>query len=230
MNRIVGIYKITSPSNNIYIGQSVNIEKRFKRYKSLDCVKQIKLYRSFLKHGIENHKFEIVKECNEDKLNILEREYQEFYNSVNFGLNCLFTKTNDKSGSCSEETRIRIKNGMIGRKITWGDKISKSKKGNTIVSEITKNKISLSLTGRKQSKETKLKRAKKITGSNNGMHGILGHKNHFAKKVSQYSLSGEFIKVYDCIKYAIEETGAKNIGECANGNRKTAKGYIWKWD
>jgi len=34
---MIGIYKITSPSNKVYIGQSINIEKRFKSYKRYDC-------------------------------------------------------------------------------------------------------------------------------------------------------------------------------------------------
>jgi len=44
---MVGIYKIISPTNKIYIGQSTNIENRWIKYKCLDCKVQIKLYRSF---------------------------------------------------------------------------------------------------------------------------------------------------------------------------------------
>ena len=50
---------ITSPLNKIYIGQSINIENRWKQYKRLGCKKQIKLYNSFIKYGVENHTFEI---------------------------------------------------------------------------------------------------------------------------------------------------------------------------
>ena len=60
---ICGIYKITSPSEKNYIGQAVNINKRFYRYKSLDCSQQIILYKSFIKYGVENHIFEIIEEC-----------------------------------------------------------------------------------------------------------------------------------------------------------------------
>ena len=48
---MIGIYKITSPSNKIYIGQSIDIEKRFYYYRKLYCLKQVKLYRSFIKIG-----------------------------------------------------------------------------------------------------------------------------------------------------------------------------------
>jgi len=45
---MVGIYKITSPSGKIYIGQSINIEKTWKyRYKNLNaCKRQTILYNS----------------------------------------------------------------------------------------------------------------------------------------------------------------------------------------
>ena len=58
---MIGIYKITNPTNKIYIGQSTNIGNRFKHYKSLDCKRQSSLYKSFLKHGVENHNFEIIE-------------------------------------------------------------------------------------------------------------------------------------------------------------------------
>ena len=44
----IGIYKITNLINGkIYIGQSVNILKRWLSYKKLNCKGQPKLYRSF---------------------------------------------------------------------------------------------------------------------------------------------------------------------------------------
>lgn len=102
---MVGIYKIISPNNRIYIGQSVDIEKRFKSYKRLYVKnqKQTKLHRSFIKYGVLNHKFEIVLECKESELNNYERYYQELYNCLEDGLNCNLTSTNDKSGKVSKE-------------------------------------------------------------------------------------------------------------------------------
>ena len=51
------IYKITSPSGKVYIGQSRNLIKRLRDYKCRDNSKQIRLNESFRKHGVENHKF-----------------------------------------------------------------------------------------------------------------------------------------------------------------------------
>ncbi len=63
MKKICGIYKITSPSKRVYIGQSLNILLRFSYYKRMSCVKQTKLYRSLKKHGVEKHSFDIVHVC-----------------------------------------------------------------------------------------------------------------------------------------------------------------------
>lgn len=76
------IYKITSPSGKIYIGQTVNFKRRMQKYKSLLCKKQSKLYSSLLKYGFENHKIEIIFEQAELDINLLnakEKEYYDFY-------------------------------------------------------------------------------------------------------------------------------------------------------
>lgn len=104
---IIGIYKITNPSDKIYIGQSVNILKRFKRYKS-PSKSQKALYNSFNKYGYDNHIFEILEEYSKEQLNERERYYQDFYNVLQFGLNCRLTCTDDKSGSMSEETKQKM--------------------------------------------------------------------------------------------------------------------------
>jgi len=139
---MIGIYKITSPSGRIYIGQSRNIDKRFSKYKNINNSKeQIKLYKSFNKYGIKNHIFETVEECLFEELNIRERYYQDFYDVLNSGLNCILTKTNILPTIYSQETK---------------DKLSKASKGRKLPKE-TKLKISESKIGKKLSEEHKLK-------------------------------------------------------------------------
>ena len=146
---MVGIYKITSPSKKIYIGQSNNIERRFKAYYKLRCKGQVILYRSFLKHGVEKHKFEIICECIELELNDKERYYQDVYSVLNGkGLNCKLTKSSDRSGKFSEETKLKISVANKGKKRTLEQK----------------EKIKLVNIGRKATKETKLKMSKSRIG------------------------------------------------------------------
>ncbi len=71
-NKIIcGIYKIISPSDKVYIGQSINVRKRFWMYKKMYCNSQSKLYSSFVSHGVENHIFEIIHICKREELNEL---------------------------------------------------------------------------------------------------------------------------------------------------------------
>jgi hypothetical protein len=123
---ICGIYKITSPNGRIYIGQSINIEQRFKKYFKLHCKQQLRLYSSLLKYGVENHTFEIIEECQQLKLNERERFWQDFYNCINGGLNLKLTHTDGKSGAASEITKLRMsharsgeKNPNYGKKCYW---------------------------------------------------------------------------------------------------------------
>ena len=88
-NKICGIYKITSPSNRIYIGQSTNIQRRFTSYTYYDREyeyynkrnKSSLILRSLQKYGKNEHTFEVIEECSECELNNREIFYIEQYKS-----------------------------------------------------------------------------------------------------------------------------------------------------
>lgn len=146
---MIGIYKITSPTKKVYIGQSVNIERRFSVYKRNECVKQPRLYDSFRKYGVDKHKFEILCECEADELNDKERYYQELFNATEINsLNCVLQKANGLNYITSEESRKRMSNAQLGRK----------------VSVETKLKLSLAHTGKKLSNSHKEKLRLKLIG------------------------------------------------------------------
>jgi group I intron endonuclease len=111
------IYKITSPTDKIYIGQTVNLQSRLNAYKRADerLAKQRKIYTSIKKYGWASHTFEILYCCDGISLNEKERYYQEFFNSVEGGLNCRYTEVEDKSGHLSEETKKILSDKMKGR-------------------------------------------------------------------------------------------------------------------
>ena len=106
----VGIYKITSPSGKVYIGQSNNIRKRKANYKrTVHCKGQVRLYNSLCKHGFDNHEFTVLEYCDVSQLNTRERHWQDFFDVIGLnGLNCKLTKTSDKPMVLSEEARMKI--------------------------------------------------------------------------------------------------------------------------
>ena len=114
---MIGIYKVTNPNGKVYIGQSIDIEKRIGEYNCMrNCQSQFKLFRSLKKYQPENHIFEILEECNAAELNTRERYYQEFYEVLSKnGLNCRLTTSDNKSGKNSLESNIRRSETMVGK-------------------------------------------------------------------------------------------------------------------
>lgn len=150
---MIGIYKITSPSGKIYIGQSIDIKRRFAKYNSLENTKeQPALVRSFIKYGVINHIFEIIEECLFEELNIRERHYQEFYDVLKYGLNCQLVPTDTKPMIVSEETKNKIGYGNKGK----------------VLSEETKQKISKNSAKNMLGKKHKPESIKKLRDFNLG--------------------------------------------------------------
>lgn len=102
-----GIYKITClPTGKIYVGQSVDIFNRWVQYHRLEQkVIGPKLYNSFIKYGLDNHMFEIVKECLKEQLNNEEIKHIEEHSSFLKGLN--LTKGGE-GVKHTEETKRKI--------------------------------------------------------------------------------------------------------------------------
>lgn len=152
---MIGIYKITSPNGRVYIGQSRNIEKRFKQYYRNGCKGQIRLTRSFDKYGIKNHIFEIIEECGFNELNVKERYYQDLYDVIDIhkGMNCFLVRTEEKPYVMTEESRLKRSAAHKGK----------------IVSRETRNKMSKAHKGKIHSPEALLKQ--KRTGKDHFCYG-----------------------------------------------------------
>lgn len=122
MKKLIGIYKITSPSGQVYVGKAVDIKKRHKQYLNLDCKKQPGIYNSLIKHGAINHKFEILEECLREEMVEREGYWQEYFDCVKNGLNCVKVTTENSSSYVCQETKDKIgkankgKPGLIGNK------------------------------------------------------------------------------------------------------------------
>lgn len=225
MEKVIGIYKITSPSGRIYIGQSVDIYKRFYQYSKIkNCKSQIKLYNSFLKHGLDKHIFEIVCICDKIELNEKERYFQDLYSVLENGLNCLLTQTNDKvrllSNECELKRRDSIRKYRIGKKHKDSTiQLYKDTRKGIAVSENTKLKISEKLTGLKRTIETK----SKMSISQKGIKRSVSHLTiHNTKIIIDFN-TGIF---YNGIKEAAlyNKINCNTLKGILNGNNKNNKG------
>lgn len=155
--KVVGIYKITSPSGRVYIGQSWDILQRWFTYRGSNAKGQRVLNSSFLKHGARSHVYEIVHELPTDVDQGMLNQYECFYIDLyrQAGVKMLNIKEGGYGGRHSEETRILIGMKGKGRKGSstsfksgesrertpeWCNRISESLRGKTH-SETTKTKI-----------------------------------------------------------------------------------------
>jgi group I intron endonuclease len=218
---MLGIYKITSPSGKVYIGQSTNIKKRWLHYTALDCADQPKLYNSLIKYGVSNHKFEVLEECEIDLLNEKERYWQELYNVIEKGLNCKLVQTNDRSGYHSKETRKKIgdanrgkPSSMKGRKHTEETKLKMS-----IAAKKSSYKRGKRFKGKKHSEETK----NKISLANKGRPAVN------RRAILQMDLKGNVIREWNSITEALKTTGITGIANVVTGKSKNSGGFIWKY-
>ena len=207
--KICGIYKITSPSGRIYIGQSIDIQKRWNQYKYNSCKSQTKLYNSLKKYGWENHKFEIIEECSKEELSNREKFWESTIEKK-----CLLNiiecgKTPPKNNKQSFIERYGAKEGI--------------KKWNSYI-----NNKSIKASG-------KIAWNKGKTGNQSHMYGIIVKENSKIKQVQnskynklyQYDKEGNFIKEWERISIAKKEL---NISINCTTNLEKIKysgGYIW---
>ena len=87
-----GIYKITNLiTNECYIGQSVDINKRWCEHckcgLGIDTPPGNKLYKAIQEYGLENFTFELLAECSKEELNKKETYFINLYQAKEFGYN-----------------------------------------------------------------------------------------------------------------------------------------------
>lgn len=85
---MTGIYKITNRMNGkCYIGQSVDIKKRWVQHIGNTGRDSNPMYLDFKKFGIDNFDFEVLEECKREELNAKEIYYIKFFDSYRNGYN-----------------------------------------------------------------------------------------------------------------------------------------------
>ena len=179
----IGIYKLTSPSGKVYIGQSWDIFKRFNKYKNLNCIRQSKLYNSLKKYGFENHIREILYDLPQDtSQEILDNlEISTISEYKNNGFDLLNLALGGSRGKHSEESKAKLKERKGENHPSFGKKRSKEfcekRKGEGNANYGNRGEKNPNF-GKKQTEERRLK----TSGENNYWHGKTGNKIHFFGK------------------------------------------------
>lgn len=166
---VVGIYKITSPSGKVYIGQSWNIQERWRQHKNERAYKG-PLQMSFKKHGFGAHLFEIVHtlpiDVDQSIVDAYEILYMELYKNCNAELlNVSPGGLGGKGYKHREEDKKKMSIKAKMRGITQEEitRMHAANKGKPL-SDDRKQKISISLKGYVFTEERKNNISKALQG------------------------------------------------------------------
>lgn len=172
-----GIYMLTNKlTGDIYVGQSVDLRKRFLNYFNLSYLSrrnELIICRAIIKYGYSNFSVTILEYCNKSELDIREQHY---FDTLNPEYNIQKIAGGSSKGLIlSEETKNKISKALkgvyIGEKAYWYGRtmsaatkeiMSSKRKGelNPLYgkshSEDTKELMRQKALGRKHSEDTKL--------------------------------------------------------------------------
>lgn len=195
-----GIYMIKNKINGkMYVGQSVNIEKRWREHCRGYYDGNRPISNAIKKYGKNNFEFTILHECKNDSdlLNKLEQHYIKKYNTYEDRNHYNLTPGGDFCPAKVPEIAKKISKAMSGENHPFYGKhftkehkrkISEANKGR-VLSQETRRKISEANKGKVISQEMR----KKLSEINKGKHHTLearkkiseaekGEKNHFYGK------------------------------------------------
>lgn len=246
---MVGIYKITNKANGkIYVGQSIDIEERWKqhRWKAFNCNEvgyHSAIHAAMRKHGLDNFVYEVLEQCAAEELDEKERYWINLLNCITpNGYNILSggqkyrksTTTCLVCKKCGKEISKESSSGMCHSCVQLKCDISKE----DLQSALTQNNGNFALVGRIYglSDNAIRKRCQHL--------GLPFHsadyktpktlKEPYETPVRQIDKNtNEVIQVFCSANEAARSLGktkGNHITEVCKGKGKTAYGYRWEYD
>lgn len=226
MNNIC-IYKHTSPSGKVYIGQtSLKPENRWNNgrgYKTSPFI-----FNAINKYGWNNIQHEVLF-TGLDQLNadIIEEDLIYYYKQIGKSYNLATGGKVNRGWKLSEESKKKLSEAHKGKKM----------------SDEAKEKLRILSTGRTHSDETKEKMRLNNLGENNPNYGkspseeirekiSKARKGKGTKKVEQIDKNTlEVIRVWDSLSEVERQLNipVTNISKVCKGKQKTAGGYKWRY-
>ena len=226
-----GIYMIQNTINGkIYIGQSIDIELRFKSHKNKlerGNHDNIHLQKSWRKYGKEKFEFDILCECEEEKLNETEEYY--IFELMTYNSRIGYNKNyGGSSGRPTEETKKKLSEAGKGRQHTeeTKKKMSEAKKGKSFSEEHRKKLSENNIwNNKKRCEEARKKISEAFKGENNPNSKTIVQIDQNTNKI---------VNTYSGTHEAARQTGFSqgNINACCNNKycrpgNNIYKGYKW---
>lgn len=221
---MIGIYTIRNiQDNKRYIGQSVNIEKRFITHRSsLNKGSHFNKHLQYAwnKYGKEQFVFEVVEICEKCSLNDKETYWKDYYDPQTYNLG-----HTGNVGTVSQETRDKVSVSINKLINSMSDEERKLKYGHN------KN------VGKKRSEEVKLRISNTLRGkpsyirSNETLRKQSLH-NTFRRNIFQFNKEGKFLRAWPSITSCIRnntELDQGAISACCKGTRISTKGYRFQY-
>lgn len=227
MEKLIGIYCIENTCNNKkYIGQSVDINNRWRQHKN-ELNQGIHfndyLQKSWNKYGENSFLFYVLEECDELELNNKERFYIEKFNTMNRNNGYNLRSGGQDYCKCTESTCNKIREAV---KKTYLNPERKQKQIDNALKQWANPNIK-----------------QKIIGENNGMYGK-HHTEESKRKMSEnkkgtvswrrnrtpvlcIELNKEYDDATDAAKRLFLDSGG--ILKVCQGKRHTCGGYHWKF-
>lgn len=112
---VCGIYKITNPNGEVYIGGSRTIYRRWLRHR--EARKKIKIHLSIKEYGWNKHKFEIIHQLPHDITNETLIRYEQLYMDLyrDCGSTMLNVKDAGSKAKFSDESKARMSLAQLGK-------------------------------------------------------------------------------------------------------------------
>jgi group I intron endonuclease len=167
---VSGIYRITSPTGRVYVGQAQDIGKRWADHKRSAVggyhPNRI-IQRSVSKNGIESHSFDVVEICPLEELDQREQAWIDacLVLGEKVRMNISPTAGSNRGLIPSKETREKLSAALKGRVVPEETRknMSLAQKGR-VISEETRARLSAARQGRVISEETRAKTSASLKG------------------------------------------------------------------
>lgn len=219
------IYKYTSPSNKVYIGQTVHEKVRYRRHRRFYGEGSL-FHKAIEKYGFENFTYEVVasadtedREVLQEQLNEWEKYYIKLYNSFGEGG---YNLTEGGQGSSGTKHTKEYKDKM-------SERMKENNPAWNMTDEWRKN-IGDSARGRKMSDEQKKKISERMKKNNPMKNPEVAKKSH-SKRIGTHLTDEQKRKISECQKGKIvrEETKQK-LKNNAKTRSRDSKGHFIKED